>query len=64
MLTHRLRRWPNIGQTSGRCIVFARILLLFAFALYSCEHCLVGEVGIARGEDEDVSSRSSKCTFK
>ena len=23
MLTHRLRRWPNIGQTLGRCVVFS-----------------------------------------
>ena len=22
MLAHRLRRWPNIGQTLGRCVVF------------------------------------------
>ena len=23
MLAHRLRRWPNIGQTLARCVVFA-----------------------------------------
>ena len=23
MMTHRLRRWPDIGQTLTRCIVFA-----------------------------------------
>ena len=23
MLAHRLRRWPNIGQTLGRCVLFA-----------------------------------------
>ena len=27
MLAHRLRRWPNIGQTSGRCVVFAGMCL-------------------------------------
>ena len=25
-LAHRLRRWPNIGQTSGRFVVFAGLL--------------------------------------
>ena len=25
MLAHRLRRWPNIGQTLGRFVVFAGI---------------------------------------
>ena len=27
MLRHPLRRWPNIGQTLGRCVVFAWYLL-------------------------------------
>ena len=25
MLSHRLRRWPNIGATLGRCLVFTEI---------------------------------------
>ena len=28
MLAHRLRRWPNIGQTLGSCVVFAVYTLL------------------------------------
>ena len=30
MLAHRLRRWPNIEQTSGRCVVFAGIVLNYS----------------------------------
>ena len=29
MLAHRLRRWPNIGQTLARCVVFAGLLWFF-----------------------------------
>ena len=28
MLAHRLRRWPNIGPTLDRCVVFAGLLTL------------------------------------
>ena len=31
MLGHRLRRWPSIGPTLDRCIVFARIYIYVCF---------------------------------
>ena len=35
MLVHRLRRWPNIGQTLARCVVFAGML-----AFHTSSECL------------------------
>ena len=33
MLVHRLRHWPNIGQTLGRCVVFAWILGIYSYII-------------------------------
>ena len=33
MLGHRLRRWPNIGQTLGGCLLFAGMLLVVVLLL-------------------------------
>ena len=31
MLAHRLRRWPNTGQTLGGCVVFAGGMIITAY---------------------------------
>ena len=39
MLAHRLRRWPNISQTSGRCVVFAVRPPVYQHATPTCLGC-------------------------